>query len=195
MVLISQLKQLREETGISMMECKKALEEAKGDLEKAKIILREKGEEIIKSKEGRRTTANGLIASYIHPGGRIGVLVQLNCESDFVAKNESFQKLAHEICLQIAASRPLFIKSENIPEELLNKEREIYQKQFQNSGKPEKILNQIIEGKLTKYKKEISLLEQSWIKNENQAIKDLINEHSFQLGEMIEIEKFIRYEI
>jgi len=195
MVLISQLKQLREETGISMIECKRAIEEAKGDLEKAKIILREKGKEIIKSKEGKRTTASGLIASYIHPGGRIGVLVQLKCETDFVARNESFQKLAHEICLQIAASCPLFIRNEDIPEELLNKEKEIYQKQFQNSGKPEKILNQIIEGKLAKYKKEISLLDQCWIKNENRTIKDLIDEYSFQLGEMIGIEKFIRYEI
>lgn len=194
MVLIEQLKQLREETGISMIECKKALEEANGDLIRAKTILREKGKEIIKGKEGR-TTNNGLIASYVHSGAKIGVLLQLRCETDFVARNEGFQKLAREICLQIAASRPLFIKNEDIPKEFLDKEREIYQKQFQNSGKPANIIDQIIEGKLSKYKKDVCLLEQVWVKDETKTIKNLIDEYIFQLGERIEIEKFVRYEI
>lgn len=194
MVSIEKLKQLREETALPIIECKNALEEADGDVEKAKIILREKGKEAIKDKKSRQGF-NGLITSYIHPGAKIGVLVQLRCETDFVARNELFQKLAHELCLQITAARPLFIKSEEIPEELLDGEKKIYQKQFQDSGKPEKIINQIIEGKLNKYKKEISLLEQTWIKNENRTIKDLIDEYILQLGEKIEIEKFTRYEI
>ncbi len=194
MVFIEQLKQLREETGISMMECKKAIEEAGGDLARAKTILREKGKEIIKGKE-ERTTNNGLIASYIHSGAKIGVLVQLQCETDFVARNEVFQKLAHEICLQIAAARPIFIKNEDIPEELLENEKKIYQKQFQDSGKLEKIINQIIEGKLAKYKKEICLLEQSWVRDETKTIKDLIKEYIAKIGENIEIKRFVRYEI
>jgi len=194
MVSIDQLKQLREETGISMIECKKALEEAGGDIERAKEILREKGKEMVKGKEGRKT-ATGIVASYIHPGSRIGVLLELHCETDFVAKSEEFKKLAHEICLQIAAMRPLFVKSEDIPEEFLDGERKIYQKQFEDSGKPQKIIDQIIEGKLEKYKKEISLLAQPWVKDESKTIKDLIDEYIAKLGEKIEIAKFTRYEI
>jgi elongation factor Ts len=191
---INQLKQLRTETGISMSECKKALEEASGDLKKAKEILREKGKEMIKGKEGR-AAFNGIIISYVHPGSKIGVLLQLNCETDFVAKSEDFKNLAHEICLQIAANRPLFAKTEDIPEELLDKERKIYQKQFQDSGKPEKIMEQIIEGKIMKYNKEVSLLDQNWIKDDGKTIKDLIDEYRAKFGEKIEIEKFVRYEI
>lgn len=191
---IEQLKQLREETGISMAECKKALEEAGGDLKKAKEILREKGKEMIKGKEGR-TASNGMIVSYVHPGSKIGVLVQLNCETDFVAKSEDFKNLAHEICLQIAATMPFFIKTEDIPEEFLDSEKKICQKQFQDSGKPQKIMEQIIEGRLGKYKKEVSLLDQNWVKDEARTIKDLLGEYRAKFGEKIEIEKFARYEI
>ncbi|MBU2579043.1 elongation factor Ts [Patescibacteria group bacterium] len=191
---IEQLKQLREETGISMAECKKALEEAGGDLKKAKEILREKGKEMIKGKEGR-TASKGMIVSYVHPGSKIGVLVQLNCETDFVAKSEDFKNLAHEICLQIAATMPFFIKTEDIPEEFLDSEKKICQKQFQDSGKPQKIMEQIIEGRLGKYKKEVSLLDQNWVKDETRIIKDLLDEYGAKFGEKIEIEKFARYEI
>ena len=194
MVSINKLKQLREETGISMMECKKALEEAKGDIKRAKEILREKGKEVIKGKEGR-TISQGIISSYIHPGAKVGVLLQLHCETDFVAKSEDFKKLAHEICLQIAAARPLFRKEEDIPEEFLDGEKKIYQKQFADSGKPQKIVDQVIEGKLGKYKKEVSLLSQSWVKDESKTIEDLINDYITKIGERIEIGKFTRYEI
>lgn len=194
MISIEKIRQLREETGISIMECKKALEEAEGDLEKAKKILREKGKEMIKGKEGRKAGA-GLVASYIHPGSQIGVLLELHCETDFVAKSEEFKKLAHEICLQIAAMRPLFRKPEDIPEEFLDGERKIYQKQFAESGKPQKIIDQIVEGKLAKYKKEISLLSQAWVKDESKTIGDLIDEYVVKLGERIEVVRFVRYEI
>ncbi len=194
MVSIEQLKQLREETGISMMECKKALEEAEGDIRRAKEILREKGKEIVKGKEGREIS-HGIVASYVHPGNKIGVLLELHCETDFVAKSDDFKKLAHEICLQIAASRPLFVKKEDIPEEFLDGERKIYQKQFDGSGKPQKIVDQIINGKLEKYKKEVSLLSQPWIKNEERTIEDLINDYIAKTGERIGIKKFSRYEI
>lgn len=191
---LDNLKQLREQSGISMIECKKALEEAQGDIKRAKEILREKGKEMIKGKKERIIGA-GIISSYIHSDSKIGILVQLQCETDFVAKNEDFKKLAHEICLQIAANKPLFKDANEIPSDFLDSERKIYQKQFQNSGKPKKIIEQIIEGKLNKYKKEISLLDQNWIKDESKTIRDLIEEHIAKLGEKIEIGRFVRYEI
>lgn len=194
MVDIDKLKQLREETGIAMMECKKALEEAEGDKRRAKEILREKGKEMIKGREGRMVSG-GIVESYIHGGSKLGVLLELHCESDFVAKSEEFKKLAHEICLQIAAGRPLFIRAEDIAEEFLDGERKIYQKQFEGSGKPQKIINQIIEGKLNKYKKEVSLLSQPWVKDEAKTIEDLIGDYTARLGEKIEIARFARYEI
>ncbi len=191
---IKQLKQLREETGISMMECQKALGEAKGDIKRAKEILREKGKEMIKGKEGR-STSHGITASYVHPGDKLGVLIELHCETDFVAKSEEFKKLAHELCLQIAASRPLFVNSEDIPEEFLDGERKIYQKQFADSGKPQKIVDQIIEGKLEKYKKDISLVSQPWVKDPAKTVEDLIGECVTKTGEKVEIAKFARQEI
>lgn len=191
---IEQLKQLREETGISMMECKKALEEAKGDVKRAKEILREKGKEMVKDREGR-TTGTGIVESYIHTGGKTGVLLELHCESDFVAKSEEFKELAHELCLQIAASRPLFVETEDIPEEFLDGERKIYQKQFEDSGKPQKIIGQIIEGKLKKYKEEVCLLSQVWVKDESKTVQDLIDQARAKLGENIEVAKFARYQV
>ncbi len=194
MANIDQLKQLREETGISMLECKRALEEAEGDIERAKEILREKGKEMVKGKEGR-TISHGVVASYIHPGAKIGVLLELYCETDFVAKSEDFKKLAHEICLQIAAARPLFRKADDIPEEFLDGEKKIYQKQAKNSGKPEKIIEQIIEGKLKKYKEEVCLMPQVWVKDDSKTIKQMIDEHIAKIGENITIKRFARFEI
>lgn len=191
---MDQLKQLREETGISLMECKKALEEAKGDIGEAKKFLREKGQEIIKEKEGREAK-QGIVASYIHPGSKIGVLVELHSETDFVAKSEEFKKLAHEICLQVAAMKPLFLREEDVPEDFLDGERKIYQKQFAESGKPQKVIDQIVEGKLAKYKKEISLVSQPWVKDETKTITDLIADYAAKLGEKIVIAKFTRYEV
>lgn len=191
---IEQLKQLREETGISMMECKKALDEANGDIKRAKEILREKGKEMIKGREGM-AICNGLITSYIHGEGKIGVLLQLNCESDFVAKSDDFKKLAHDICLQIAAARPLFVSPEEISEEFLDGEKKIYKKQFADSGKPQEIVDKIIEGKINKYKEEVSLLKQPWVKDTTKTVQDLVDEVNAKIGENMEIVKFSRYEI
>lgn len=194
MTNIEQLKQLREETGISMMECKKALEETSGDIEKAKKILREKGKETIKSRQGKGMH-QGIVDSYIHPGSQTGVLVKLYCETDFVAKSEEFKKLAHEICLQITAVRSLFIKEDEIPEEFLDEEKKIYQKQFAGSGKPQKIIDKIIDGKLSKYKKEISLMSQPWVKDATKTIADLVSDYIAKTGEKIKIGGFKRYEV
>jgi len=191
---INLLKQLRDETGISMMECKKALDEAKDDLKRAKEILREKGKEMIKGRESR-TAGKGLIESYVHSGGRIGVLLQLNCETDFVAKSEAFVNLAHELCLQIAAARPLFVKASDVAEDFLASERKIYQKQFEESGKPKDIMDKIIQGKLDKYQQEVSLLSQPWVKDPSKNIQNLLEEVRAKTGENIEVVKFARFEI
>ena len=191
--MINKLKQLREETGISMMDCKKALEETKGDIEKAKKILREKGKETL--KDGCARGLAGIITSYIHTGGRIGVLLELHSQTDFVAKSDEFNSLAREICLQITATNPLFIREEDITEKLLDGERKIYQKQMQDTDKPEKIVKQILEGKISKYKKEISLLSQPWVKDSTKTISDLIVDSTAKIGEKIEIGNFTRYEI
>ena len=194
MISIEQVKQLREETGVSIQECKRALEKAAGDLEKAKIVLREWGKDFA-GKKTEREVKEGIIASYIHPNKKIGVIIELRCESDFVAKSEDFQKLAHELCLQVAALRPLFVKKEDIPEEFLDGEKKIYKEQLKNSGKPQNIILQVIEGKLKKYKEEVSLMSQSWIKNDQKNIKDLVDEYIAKTGENIVVRKFARYEI
>ncbi|MBZ9571902.1 elongation factor Ts [Patescibacteria group bacterium] len=194
MVNIDRIRQLRKETGVSIQECKRALEETKGDLEKAKGILKKWGQDFA-GKKAERETKEGIIESYIHPNKKIGVIVELHCESDFVARSENFQKLAHELCLQIAAMKPLFLKEEDIPDEFLAGERKIYQEQFKDSGKSQKIINQIIEGKLKKYKEEISLTSQPWIRDETKQIENLINEYIAHLGENIIIKRFVRYEI
>ena len=194
MVSIEQIKKLREETGISISECKKALEASKGNLEKAKVILKEWGKEFSKKKI-ERETKQGIVEGYIHPGKKIGVMVELNCESDFVARSEDFQKLAHEICLQAAAMNPLFSKKEDIPDDFLFGERKIWEEQLKDSGKSEKIIDEIISGKLEKFKEEISLLSQLWIKDETKTVKDLIDEYISRLGENIVVGRFIRFEI
>ncbi|PIR02212.1 MAG: elongation factor Ts [Candidatus Nealsonbacteria bacterium CG_4_9_14_0_2_um_filter_37_38] len=194
MVNIDQIKQLRKETGLAISECKKVLTESGGNIEKAKEILRKWGCNFAR-KIGERATTQGIIESYIHPNRKIGALLDIRCESDFVAKSEDFRNLAHELCLQIAAMNPLFLKVEDIPEKFLDGERKIYRKQFSESGKPQKIINEIVEEKLKKYKEEISLLSQPWIKDESKTIKDLISEHIAKLGENIVVKSFARYEI
>jgi len=194
MVSIDQVKKLREETSISLADCKKALEETEGNIEKAKELLRKWGKEVAQSKINRKTE-QGIIESYIHPNKKVGVLVQINCETDFVAKSDDFGKLAHEICLQIAAMKPLFLKSEDIPEEFLDGEKKIYREQLKDSGKPQNIVDQVIDGKIEKYKKEVSLVSQPWIKDETKTIKELIEEVIAKLGENITVKKFTRFEI
>lgn len=194
MATIEQIKQLREETGVSVLEVKKALEQAKGDFEKAKEILRTLGKTLAVKKESRETKA-GLIDSYVHPNLKTGVLLDIRCESDFVAKSPEFKTLAHEICLQIAAMKPLFVKDADIPEEFLDGETKIYKEQIKDSGKPENIVKQILEGKLNKYKQEISLLSQPWIKDDEKSVKNLMEDTIAKVGENIEVKRFIRYEI
>lgn len=194
MVTIEQIKQLREETGVSPTEIKKALEQSKGDIEKAKEILRTWGKTLA-GKKLSRETKQGIVDTYIHPNSKIGVLLDIRCESDFVAKSPDFKNLAHEICLQIVAMKPLFVKDSDIPEEFLDGEKKIYTEQIKNSGKPANITEQIIEGKLKKYKESVSLLSQLWIKDDTKTIKNLIEESIAKIGENIEINRFIRYEI
>lgn len=194
MVDIKLVKQLRQETDVSITECKKALEEAQGDIEKAKEILRRWGKDLA-GKKTDRDVAQGIIETYIHPNKKLGVLLEIRCETDFVAKSEQFQKLAHNLCLQIAASKPLFIKEEDVPENFLDGERKIYQEQFKDSGKPKEIIDQIIEGKLKKYKQEILLMSQLWVKDEVKTIKNLIDENIAKLGENIKVKRFARFKI
>jgi len=193
-VTIDQIKQLREETGVSPTEIKKALEETNGDAEKAKELLRIRGKAVL-SKKSSRETKSGLIETYLHQNAQTGVLLDIRCETDFVAKSPDFKSLAHEICLQIAAMKPLFVSETDIPEEFLDGETKIYTEQVKDSGKPEKIVAQIIEGKLKKYKDEISLLSQAWIKDDSKTIKNLIEDTVAKVGENIEIKRFARYEI
>lgn len=194
MISINQIKQLREETGVSIMECKKALIESGGDIEKAKEILRKWGK-VLADKKSNQEVRQGIIEAYIHPNRKIGVLLELRCETDFVARSEDFKKLAHELCLQVASMNPLFLDPRDIPEEFLAGERKIYQQQLKNSGKPQKIINEIVEGKLKKYSEEISLLSQPWIRDETKTIKELISDFIARVGENIVVKRFVRYEI
>jgi len=194
MVSIEQIKQLREETGVSVSEVKKALEQANGDTEKAKEILRTWGKTLV-GKKANREVKQGIIDGYVHPNGKAGVLLDIRCESDFVAKSPEFKSLAHEICLQIVAMKPLFVNDTEIPEEFLDGEKKIYIEQVKDSGKPEKIVAQILEGKLKKYKDSISLMSQSWIKDDAKTVKNLVEEAVAKIGENIEVKKFSRFEI
>jgi len=194
MVTIDQIKKLRQETGVSIIECKKALGEAQGDINLAKKVLRKWGRNFAEKKL-KRETKEGLIESYIHQNKKIGVMLELGCESDFVVRSKEFQKLAHELCLQIAAMNPKFCKEEDVPDEFLIGERKIYREQFKESGKSQKEISQIIEGKIKKYKEEIALLSQPWIKDETKTVKDLIDEYIARIGENIMVKRFVRYEI
>lgn len=194
MVTIEQIKQLREETGSAPTQIKKALEESNGDVNKARELLRIWGKNVSIKKVSREANA-GLIESYLHPNAKTGVLLDIRCETDFVAKAPDFKNLAHEICLQIAAMKPMFVSETEIPEGFLDGETKIYTEQVAGSGKPENIVKQIIEGKLNKYKQEICLLPQLWIKDDSKTIKNLIEDTIAKVGEKIEVKKFARYEI
>ena len=194
MATIEQIKELRHQTGVSISECKKALEQAKGDFEQAKELLRKWGKELA-GKKASREAGIGMIDSYVHPNKKTGVMLDIRCESDFVARTEDFKNLAHEICLQITAMNPLYLREEEIPEKVLQDERKIYQEQFKDSGKPKKIMDGIIDGKLKKFKEEKSLMSQRWIKDDSKTIKDLTDNYIAKTGENIVIKKFTRYEI
>lgn len=193
MITPQQVKQLRERTGAGVMDCKKALEETNGDIEKAVVVLREKG--IAKAaKKASRTAAEGIISSYIHGDGRIGVLVEVNCETDFVARNEDFQNFVKDIAMQIAASNPKYIAKEDVPEEIIEREREILRAQAINEGKPEHIAEKIVEGRIGKFYEENCLLEQPFIKDPDKSISQYIMETIAVIGENIEVRRFTRYE-
>lgn len=186
------VKELRKKSSAGMMDCKKALVEGKGDIKKAEEILKEKGLAQA-SRKASRATKEGLISSYIHLGFKVGVLVEVNCETDFVARNEMFKNLVHDIVLHIAAAAPLYVSKEDVPGEVLDKEKELYRKQAINEGKPEKILDQIAEGKLKKYYEENCLLEQPFVKDNDIKIGDLVKQNIAKIGENIVIKRFTRY--
>jgi len=188
------VKELRDKTGAPMMDCKRALEKANGNLEKALDYLREQGVAKASQKAGR-STREGLIYSYIHPGEKLGVLLEINCETDFVARTDDFRNLAKDVAMQVAASNPIAIKSDDFPAELLEKEKEIYKAQVLKEGKPEKILDKIIQGKLEKYFQEFCLLEQPFIKDEDRTVKQRIDETIAKLGENITVKRFVRFRL
>jgi len=194
MVSASLVKELREKTGAGMMDCKKALEKNDGNLEKAIDYLREKGLADAAKKSGR-IAADGAVVSYIHGNGRIGVLVEVNCETDFVAKTDDFKELCHDIAMQIAAAKPLFISPDEVPQDVVEKEKEILTAQALNEGKPEKVVEKMVTGRIEKYFKEICLLEQPFIKDSDKAIKDLIKEKIAKMGENISVRRFSRFEL
>ncbi|MCU0557066.1 MAG: translation elongation factor Ts [Desulfobacterales bacterium] len=188
------VKELREKTGVGMMDCKKALAESGGDMEKAVEFLRKKGLATAQKRAGR-ATSEGIVQSYIHMGGKIGVLVEVNCESDFVAKNEDFQGFAKNIAMHIAATNPVGIAPEDVPADVVAKEMEIYRGQAQEMGKPEKMLDKIAEGKMAKFFKDNCLLNQPYVRDPNLTIADLLNETIAKIGENISIRRFARFQI
>ncbi|MBM4122642.1 MAG: translation elongation factor Ts [Nitrospira sp.] len=188
------VKELREKTGAGILDCQKALVESGNDVEKAIEHLRQKGLAAAQKKAGRETN-EGIISAYIHPGSRIGVLVEVNCETDFVARNEEFQALVKDVALQIAASSPSFVKREDIPPSLIEKEKQIYLAQAKEMGKPEPAWPKIVEGKLEKFCQESCLLEQVFIKDPTVTIKDLLAQKVAKIGENISVRRFIRYQL
>lgn len=194
MISIEQIQSLRSKTGVSIMDCKRALEEADGDENEALNILKKKGK-LVAEKKGTRVTGAGIIESYIHPNKKIGVLLELRCETDFVAKNSDFFNLAHDLVMHIAAASPKYLKSEDIPQEIIDEEKSIFLAQVADIDKPANIKEGIIDGKLKKRFSEICLLEQAFVKNPDQTVRDLITESIARIGENIEVGRFMRYEI
>jgi elongation factor Ts len=188
------VKDLREKTGAGMMDCKKALAEAGGNFEKAVDYLRQKGLATAARRAGR-VASEGQIGSYVHAGGKLGVMVEVNCETDFVAKTDDFRAFAKDMAMHIAASNPLYIQRENVPAEALEREREIYRAQAREARKPEKIMEKIVEGKLEKFYGEVCLLEQPFIKDPDRTVQDLLNELIGKLGEKVEIRRFMRFQV
>ncbi|MCP2605187.1 translation elongation factor Ts [Candidatus Aminicenantes bacterium AH-873-B07] len=188
------VKELRQRTGIGIMECKKALEESKGNLEKAILILRKRGYNRAKKKMAKEAS-EGAIGSYIHLNGKIGVLVEVNCETDFVARNQEFQDLIKNIAMHIAATNPKYLSPENIPQKEIEEEKEIIRAQFKDSGKPPEIIERIVEGKLKKFYEEVCLLNQPYVKDPSMTINQLISYYINKFGENIKIKRFTRYQL
>ena len=188
------VKQLRERTGAGMMECKNALVEAKGDIAEAEVILRKKGIASA-SKKASRSTKQGVIGTYIHAGSQIGVLVEVNCESDFVARTDDFQHLVHDIAMQIAAADPQFVRKEDVTQEALEREKDIQRARALGEGKPEKMVDKIVEGRMQKYYEEVCLYEQPFVKENSMTVADLIKSKIAKLGENISVARFSRYKV
>ncbi len=193
-ITTSMIKELREATAAGVLDCKKALEASGGDLEKAKTYLREKGLAAV-AKKADRATEEGLIEAYIHTGSRAGALVELNCETDFVARTEAFKELAHDLAMQIVAAKPLYLAPEDIPPDALEREKEIHQTQARDMGKPERIIERIVEGKLQKYYQEVCLMRQPFIKDDELTVQDVLTQAISKTGENIVVRQFARFEL
>ena len=188
------VKELREKTGAGVMDCKKALSESKGDFEKAVVYLRIKGLAAAKKKEMRQTK-EGLVTSYIHAGGKVGVLVEVNCETDFVARNDAFLDLTKGVAMHIAAMSPRYVKREDVPGDIIEKERDIYREGARSSGKPDGVIEKIVEGKLEKFFKEVCLFEQAFVKNPDITVGGLVTEIIARVGENIQVGRFARFKV
>jgi elongation factor Ts len=193
-ITAQQVKDLREKTGAPMMDCKAALTEAKGDMAEAETVLRKRGLASAQKRAGR-ATLEGMVGSYIHAGGKIGVMIELNCESDFVARTDEFQHLAHDLAMHIAAADPRYIRKEEVTPEILAKEKEIYRAQALASGKPEKVVDRIVEGKMEKFYEEVCLLEQHFVKDPGQTVGQVIASCIGKLGENITVRRFARFKV
>ena len=193
-ITAAQVKQLRDKTGAGMMECKAALNEANGNMEEAITILRKRGLAQAAKRAGR-STSQGLIGSYIHLGGKIGVLVEVNCESDFVARTEDFQNLVKEVAMHIAAADPKWVRREDVPAEAIEKEKSIYRAQMENSGKPANVLDKIVEGKLGSFYSQFVLLDQPFVRDDKMTVSQLVAETSAKTGENISIGRFTRFRV
>jgi len=194
MITMEMVKELRERTGAGVLDCKKALAEQNGDMKKAIAFLREKGLAAAAKKSGR-ISAEGIVESYIHGGGRIGVLLEINSETDFVAKTPAFKELAKNIAMQIAASRPEYVQREDVPADILENEKQIFRTQALNEGKPEKIVDKMVEGRINKFYKEVCLLDQPYIRDPEISVNDLIIEQISKIGENIKVRRFARFEV
>ncbi len=188
------VKQLRERTGAGMMECKTALTEAKGDLPEAEVVLRKRG---IASagKKASRATKQGLIGTYIHAGGQLGVMLEVNCESDFVARTDDFKELVHDVAMHIAAADPRYLRKEEVPADVIEKEKEIARDRARKEGKPEKVLDRIVEGRIAKFYEEVCLLDQPFVKEATTTIEQLVKTKIAKLGENIAIARFVRFKV
>ncbi len=188
------VKKLRDETGAGMMDAKKFLQEADGDFDKAIELFRKDGQRVA-AKKADRGTNEGLIDAYIHQGGKVGVLLEVNCETDFVAKNEDFKAVVHDLAMHIAAFDPKYNKSEDVPAEVLDKEKEIYTEQLKKEGKPEEVIEKILDGKVNKFYSEVCLMNQPFLKNEDQTVEEYMQEQISKIGENIKVNKFVRYSL
>jgi len=193
-VTAQQVQELRSKTGAGIMDCKRALEESGGDVEKAMTLLRKQGQARADARMSRKT-AEGVIASYVHAGGRIGVLVEVNCETDFVARTDEFQELAHNLAMHIAAESPRYVRREEVPAEVTEQEKEVYRALAEKEGKPEKVIDRIVEGRLNKFYQEICLLEQTYVRDDERTVEELVRDAIAKLGENIVVSRFVRFQV